>query len=564
MYGRKCPVITASAGKGAPLGPWPRGHGKLGWELAPREDVSYKRSRMYARSRRHIRDHDDGVRRDIGQMRLALRRTLFATALLIVLLAAPLSGAAAPGNSGAGGADGARKVTVLLDGLPVAFPVSPFIEDDVTMVPLRSLAESLGFEIIWVDDQTPIRCVKGDKTISLKLGDTLVTVHEGDTSSSAELPVAAHLQDSTTVVPLRFFSETLGFEVAWDSETYTAHVTSPRGELEVWGFYALGGPGYSSWEDLFSEEYPYPVLPGPDTPASGMAGAFMGWFAVDTDSGMILSSGHPSGFARPDGFPAVLMKMRASGSKPIAMFYAGNSAGKLSALLDNVFLRERLAVNMAATITVDYQGVAVDFEGLGLDSETREKDAANLSAFFESLDRYLHGPELYAIVPPLNSAFQGYDHARLGEICDAVVIMAYGYEDRSQPSATAPWDKVDEAVRLELQTVPGEKVILGVPAYGTVYASAGVTSALQSRPAARDQVGPEDAERMWSPYAASTTLAWMDGDTSYRAFVEDNNSLQARASLAKRHGLRGIAIWRLGLLQPGWWESLNEVIEPTR
>ncbi|MGE5580440.1 MAG: stalk domain-containing protein [Bacillota bacterium] len=497
-------------------------------------------------------------------MRPAIGRTLFATILLVLLLAVPLSGVAAPGDPVAGDADKLRQVTVLLDGLPVAFPVSPFLEGGVTMVPLRSLAESLGFEIIWVDDQSPIRCVKGGKTIALTLGDTVVSIEDRSSSSSANLPVAAHLQGGTTVVPLRFFSESLGFEVAWDAETYTASVISPKAGMQVWGFYALGNEGYSSWKDLFSEEYPYPILPGPAAPASGMAGAFMGWFAIDTESGAVLTSGHPSGFAKPDGSEAVLMKMHASGSKPVAMFYADNQGGKLSALLDNSLLRERLALNVATTVTVDYKGVAVDFEGLGLDSETREKDAANLSAFFESLKTYLHGREVYAIVPPLNSAYKGYDHVRLGELCDAVVVMAYGYEDRSQPSATAPWDKVDEAVRLELEAVPREKVILGVPAYGTVYASVGVTSALQSKPAARDQVGPDQAERAWSPSSAATTLAWEDGNTSYRAFVEDNDSLRARASLAKRYGLRGIAIWRLGLLLPGWWESLNEVIEPVR
>jgi len=497
-------------------------------------------------------------------MRPAIGRALILTVFLILLLAVPVSGAAAPADPATGNAGNTRRVTVLLDGLPVAFPVSPFLEENVTMVPLRSLAESLGFEIIWTDDQTPIRCVKGQKTIALKLGDTEVSIQDGGSTSSATLPVAAHLQGDTTVVPLRFFSETLGFEVAWDGETYTASVTSPKAGMEVWGFYALGDKKYSSWTDLFSEEYPYPLLPNPDAPASGMTGAFMGWFAVDTESGAILSAGHPSGFAKPDGSGVVLLKMRAFGVQPVAMFYADNQDGKLSALLDNALLRERLALNMATAVTVDYKGVAVDFEGLGLDSETREKDAANLSAFFESLERYLHGRDIYAVVPPLNSAYKGYDHVRLGEICDALVIMAYGYEDRSQPSATAPWDKVDKAVRLELEAVHKDKIILGIPAYGTVYASAGVTSALQSRPAARDQTGPLEAERAWNPSSASTTVAWEDGDTLYRAFVEDNDSLQARASLAKRYGIRGIAIWRLGLLQPGWWEALNEVIEPIR
>jgi hypothetical protein len=65
-------------------------------------------------------------------MRLALRRTLYATALLIDP-AAPLFWRCGPGNPGPR-CDGARKDTAFWTAAG-GFPVSPFIEDEVTMVP---------------------------------------------------------------------------------------------------------------------------------------------------------------------------------------------------------------------------------------------------------------------------------------------------------------------------------------------------------------------------------------------------------------------------------------------
>lgn len=507
----------------------------------------------------------------LDRMRRALRQ--LAILAVILLLVSPGVGAAAPNAAAAeqsqegsvlsAGSD-LQTVTVLLDGLPVGFPISPFLEDGVTMVPLRALSEALGFTVTWHGEASPIKCEKDTKAIGLTLGETSVSVEQDGVTQTAVLPKPAHLQGNITVVPLRFFSETLGFDVDWDPVTYTADVTSPKSSMQVWGFYALGSLEYPSWEDLFGDKYPYPVVPGPTSPASNLTGAFLGWFAVNTEQGSIYSSGHPSGFAKPEGWEAVLLKMRMARSQPVAMFFADNAGGKLSALLANESLRDRLALNMATAVTVDFEGAAVDFEGLGATEETREKDAANLNAFYAALRRYLRGPKIYAVIPPLNSVYKGYDHKTLGEICDGVVIMAYGYEDPSSPSATAPWDKVDEAIRLESLVVPKEKIILGIPGYGTIYASTGGVTTVESRPAARDIVGYDAAVHVWNPSSATDVASWEKDGTSYKAFVENNESLQARAALARRHGISGIAVWRLGFLQPGWWEALREVVEPIR
>jgi hypothetical protein len=488
-----------------------------------------------------------------------LSRILIALTIALFAFAAPAKVGAAPDTT----APQVREVTVLLDSLPLAFPVPPFLEEDVTMVPLRVLSESLGFEVVWTGDTSPIECVKDGRKISLRLGDASAFVEENGTSTPTVLPKAAHLQGDTTVVPLSFFSETLGYQVGWDAGTYTADVKSPKSPMQVWGFYALGSAGYSSWEDLFGREYAPLFLPDASSPASKMAGSFLGWFGVKAD-GSIYSSGHPSGFSKPDGWEAVLLAMRAAGSKPVAMFYADNAGDELSAILSDPVVRDRLALNMATAVTVDYDGAAVDFEGLGLTEASREKDATNLNLFFEALVRYLHGPKVYAVVPPINSAYKGYDHKRLGELSDAVVVMAYGYEDPAIPTGTAPWDKVDEAIRLETEVVPKDKIILGIPGYGTKYSISRDGATLQAWPAARDAVGEKASVTAFSPKAASESVSWQEDGATYEAFIESNRSLQARVSLAKRYGLSGVAIWRLGLLSEGWWDSVQEVVEPAR
>jgi spore germination protein YaaH len=107
-------------------------------------------------------------------------------------------------------------------------------------------------------------------------------------------------------------------------------------------------------------------------------------------------------------------------------------------------------------------------------------------------------------------------------------------------------------------------VILGVPAYGTLYAAAGGAVSALTRPAARDAVVPEGVTREFSPESISESSAWEGEGSSFQAFLESNRSLQARVSLAKRHGLRGVAVSRLGLLRQGWWDSVLEAAGRTR
>jgi hypothetical protein len=473
-----------------------------------------------------------------------------------------------------------RPVSVFLDDLPIDFPIDPFIQDGTTMVPLRALSEALGFEVTWHEGGT-IVCEKQGSTIGLAIGTHIVTVN----GSEVTLPEPPGLVDGHTVVPLRFWSEAMDYAVRWDPTSFSAFVVSPKERIPVWGFYAHGSTEYSSWEDFFGDRYPYPLVPGPDSPASNIAGAILGWFAVD-GTGRVTDNDTESGFRRPAAWGSAMIGIEAGGSKAVAMYFAQNNEGCLSSLLADPIKREHLAVSIASS-AASFDGAAIDFEGLGPDASISETDAANFTEFLKALKTYLQGTPLTVVVHPLNSHYQGYDHERIGELADSVILMAYGYEDPLTPTPTAPWDKVREAVELELEKVPSEKLILGIPSYGTVYAvekepptqtqggdgdagsedSAGGApgTKIVSRPAARDPVGPDpQTPATYDPYLLCHYSSWESEGVTYHAFTESNRSLAARASLAKRYGLAGIAIWRLGYLQAGWLQTLLEVASPLR
>ena len=60
-----------------------------------------------------------------------------------------------------------------------------------------------------------------------------MTVTENGAESTTELDVAPYLEDDRSYVPLRFFSEALGFDVFWDSDFQTAVVMDRASVVEA-------------------------------------------------------------------------------------------------------------------------------------------------------------------------------------------------------------------------------------------------------------------------------------------------------------------------------------------
>jgi hypothetical protein len=456
---------------------------------------------------------------------------------------------------------------VLLDLAPVEFPVKPYVENGVTMVPLRALGEAVGAQIGWDESLNAATYSKDGLALIIKIGKSTVSTSDGQV---IPMPQPTVLAGGHTMVPLRLFTEILGYAVRWDEATCTVYISSPetRTLSGLWGFYALGSVTYSSWSDVFGAKYPYC---NNDCAADKMEGLFLGWFAVD-EGGKLTSGPNPTGFQKPDGWPLVILQARLHGMKLFSMYFADRGS-QLASLLDDEAARLRLALDIAATAATEYDGVLIDFEGLGLDQATAELDRANFNDFLTKLKSYLDNKSLAVAVPPPTGPFKGYDHGYIGEIADLVVLMAYNFQDPNWPSPVAPFKQVDNAIRQECQLVNPDKIILGIPAYGVLYrvSDEGRASMVALPPSKDGAAGfpdyPDvsatdtafhegDICPVFVPEYLCNYVEWIGGGHSYTAYFEDTLSLEVRAMMAQRYGLRGVAIWRLGLLPDNWWAGL--------
>ena len=118
----------------------------------------------------------------------------------------------------------------------LGFSQPPVTESDLTLVPMRFLFEQMGAEVTWDDAaQTAMATVPvtteeeiqtfglaQEKSVTFSVDNTTATVN----GSMATMDVPARLINDQTMVPLRFLSENLGFDVSWDEASRTAIVTT--------------------------------------------------------------------------------------------------------------------------------------------------------------------------------------------------------------------------------------------------------------------------------------------------------------------------------------------------
>ena len=152
------------------------------------------------------------------------------------------------------GASETSSITVLLNGEPVSFDVQPEILAGTTFVSLRSIFEQLGVEVEWNQQRQEALLTSSREEICLKVG-SKVAIRNTEVSSLTDAP---YLKEDRVMVPLRYLSESLGYDVTWNPETRTAEIRSSQsGSQEETSGSSSEDSGENTAEDTsFSAEKP--------------------------------------------------------------------------------------------------------------------------------------------------------------------------------------------------------------------------------------------------------------------------------------------------------------------
>lgn len=225
----------------------------------------------------------------------------------------------------------------------------------------------------------------------------------------------------------------------------------------------------------------------------------------------------------------------------------------LGPLLQNPVASRRAMENLLALCEQQgYDGINLDFEGIP------PQDRADYSNFVAQFAALLHryGYYLTLSVPaetanaPGNGWTGAYDYKALGMSADLVIVMAYDQHyslGAAGPIASTAW--AQQVASYAARTMPPRRVVLGVPVYGYDWGSGpaqGLSWEAYKQIAQSHGLSPN----------AQDLVYWVNG-VRHVAYYEGVQSFEAKVRVATGDGIRGIALWRLGLEDPTIWNYLG-------
>lgn len=165
-----------------------------------------------------------------------------------------------------------------------------------------------------------------------------------------------------------------------------------------------------------------------------------------------------------------------------------------------------------------------------------------------------------------------YDRKALGQVVDYMMVMTYDQHYASSPKsgsvAQVTW--VEQNVKKMLELVPKEKLLLGLPFYTRLWkeetgadGKVKVTSEALTMDAARKAVKDNNGAVKWDEESGQFFGEYKKESTTYKVWLEDENSINLKSSLAQKYNLAGVASWSRTYEVAEVWNVLNRNLKAT-
>jgi len=110
----------------------------------------------------------------------------------------------------------APHIQVVYEDRLIIFDAQPEAVSGRTMVPVRFIAEALGFKVEYETASQKITLAGADRSVEFKLGQTEITLRTADGAQvRRSIDAAPYAKSNRTYVPVRFFAEIIGLDVTW-------------------------------------------------------------------------------------------------------------------------------------------------------------------------------------------------------------------------------------------------------------------------------------------------------------------------------------------------------------
>ncbi len=215
---------------------------------------------------------------------------------------------------------------------------------------------------------------------------------------------------------------------------------------------------------------------------------------------------------------------------------------------------------------IGFDGINIDFEGIA------QEAGCDYVQFIRELSILCrkNGIILSVDVPVPMDFSKYYNREELGNVCDYVIMMGYDehYAGSDIVGSVASMDFEETGIQNMLTEVSKDKLISAIPFYTRLWYTetlADGTTNVTSEAYSMDNIEVLLTEKgVTAAYDESTGqqyAEWTDSDGKFcQVWLEDENSIAARAALISKYELSGIAEWVLGREQSWVWDVISQNI----
>ncbi|MBL0385783.1 LysM peptidoglycan-binding domain-containing protein [Tumebacillus sp. ITR2] len=208
-----------------------------------------------------------------------------------------------------------------------------------------------------------------------------------------------------------------------------------------------------------------------------------------------------------------------------------------------------------------FDGAHIDFE------DVHYEDRFKLSDFYREMGRAMHAQKLYFVVStpsrssdqPTNPFSAPFDYAVIGESADEFVAMLYNEHGwpGSGPGPVVSIGWMETVLRYARTKMPAHKVTAAVSVFGFDFNLTAKRNTYVTYGMAMDLAKKYDQDIIFDEKTQTPMFRYTDakGD-KHEVWFENAASIRAKVNLADRLGVRGLALWRLGMEDPGIWPML--------
>src|ERR1700723_2672676 len=258
--------------------------------------------------------------------------------------------------------------------------------------------------------------------------------------------------------------------------------------------------------------------------------------------------------------PKLLTWMQTNTIELPVMSMVNNYDGKtwvikeMAEMLASPTAREHLSKSLADFASVQHQsGIVVDFE---LVPQSSQPDFAR---FIRDLAVAMHATNLKLMVA-LPAADWSYDYKYLAAQADAVILMNYDlHYPTSDAGPIAPQDWFERNIDNIVKIVPADKIVMGIANYGYDWPAKSKKVPQPIAQAMTFQQGiitavESESDVTFDPDSLNPHYSYEDEQNQiHNVWMLDSVTAYNELRAAERAGVRGTALWRLGMEDPSIW-----------